>query len=347
MQIFKRNILSVSRFFIKLLIISVLGFLLLYKLTDILFDDIGSNFLPILIPSIIAILFVIVCLIVSEVFRFIHSGIVGEIRNYNSKTIFYILFKCFIIILAGFTLAVLYKVRLSDNKETFDILFYISDLLLVIYSLLGVIKGEQLRELNYRKLETENQLLKSKINPHFLYNTLNNIDSLIWIDQEKASDSIIKLSSLMRYMTYKAQKTYVLLTEEVTHVSDYLELQRLRYDNPAAISFCTNIRNEKEIYITPMILMPFVENAFKHCDDKSSDNAINIIINADRNYLIFRMENNCSHKPFVNNDGGFGLSGVKRRLKLMYNKQYNLKISQNNNRFIVELRIDFINSDII
>ena len=202
--------------------------------------------------------------------------------------------------------------------------------------------AEQLREINFRKLETENKLLKSRINPHFLYNTLNNIDSLIWIDQDKASTAILKLSSLMRYMTYQTEKPYVSMTEELLHIEEYLDLQKIRYDNPQAIVFNKDITDEKDIFIAPMILTTFIENGFKHCRDKTSDAAINISIKADRRVLEFEMDNSFDlNDEEKKKEGGFGLYGVERRLKLIYKKNYTLNIEKKDNRFYVKLIIRF------
>lgn len=142
-----RSIFSYSKVFIRILLISVLGIVILFKLTGILFEDLDSGFLPILIPAIIAILIIIVCLIFTEVFKFFNVGMVGELRQYNPKVILLMLFKCFVIILSGFTLAILYKLNLSKGREYDfpDYLFYTSDILLVLYSLFGVVKAEQLR----------------------------------------------------------------------------------------------------------------------------------------------------------------------------------------------------------
>ena len=339
-----RSIFSYSKVFIRILLISVLGIVILFKLTGILFEDLDSGFLPILIPAIIAILIIIVCLIFTEVFKFFNVGMVGELRQYNPKVILLMLFKCFVIILSGFTLAILYKLNLSKGREYDfpDYLFYTSDILLVLYSLFGVVKAEQLREINFRKLETENKLLKSRINPHFLYNTLNNIDSLIWIDQDKASTAILKLSSLMRYMTYQTEKPYVSMTEELLHIEEYLDLQKIRYDNPQAIVFNKDITDEKDIFIAPMILTTFIENGFKHCRDKTSDAAINISIKADRRVLEFEMDNSFDlNDEEKKKEGGFGLYGVERRLKLIYKKNYTLNIEKKDYRFYVKLIIRF------
>lgn len=345
-----KNFLSYFKIFIKVFLISALGLIVLFKLTGILFDDLDSGFLPILIPSIIAILIIVVCLIFTEIFKFINQGMVGELKRYDPSVIIMMLFKCFIIILSGFTLAILYKLNIAKNEESDfpDLLFFIGDSLLVIYSLIGVVKTEQLREINFSKLETENRLLKTRINPHFLYNTLNNIDSLIWIDQDKASESIVRLSSLMRYMTYQTDKPYVSLNDELSHIEEYLALQKIRYDNPDAIVFRKEITDGKDIYISPMTLISFVENGFKHCSDKSTDGAIIINIKANKRKLEFYMDNSYDETETGNvRQGGFGLVGVERRLKLMYRKNYDLSIKKENNRFKVRLTIIFDNEDYI
>ena len=133
MPVSRKKLLSISGFIIKLSVIAALGFMIIIKLSSVLLEGIGKEFISFTIIAIIAILFIIVCLIFTEIFKFVNTGVVGELRNYNSKTIFLLLFKCFTIILSGFTLAILYKFGLSPNVEISDLdtLFYTADALLV------------------------------------------------------------------------------------------------------------------------------------------------------------------------------------------------------------------------
>ena len=200
----------------------------------------------------------------------------------------------------------------------------------------GIIKSEQLREINYRRIENENELLKSKVNPHFLYNTLNNIDSLIWTDQEKASESIIKLSSLMRYMTYQTEKNFIPIEDEINHIREYIELQKIRLQNPDTIRFTTEIQN-KSVYIAPMLIIPFVENGFKH--GLFRDKEMIIDIKADPDRIFFQMSNYINNQQKKEKDGGMGMKVVKRRLKLIYKNDYNLVINSDKEVFTVKLTI--------
>ena len=120
------------------------------------------------------------------------------------------------------------------------------------------------------------------------------------------------------------------------------DLQKIRYDNPKAMVINKDITDEKDIFIAPMILTTFIENGFKHCRDKTSDAAINISIKADRRVLEFEMDNSFDlNDEEKKKEGGFGLYGVERRLKLIYKKNYTLNIEKKDYRFYVKLIIRF------
>ena len=184
-------------------------------------------------------------------------------------------------------------------------------------------------------------MLQSQINPHFLFNTLNNIDALIYKDQEKASDSIIKLSEIMRYILYETNGNKVLLENEVEYLKSYISLLKLRVKNENFIHLDI-IGNYSGKKIAPMLLVPFIENAFKHGEKKHPDAKIYIIIEIINNLFIFKTSNMIKKNIIPNNEvGGIGLKNVKRRLKLIYKEQADILISTDNNIFSVELTIKF------
>ena len=144
-------------------------------------------------------------------------------------------------------------------------------------------------------LEKENilsnlELLKYQINPHFLFNTLHNIDALINENQEKASKSIVFLSDIMRYMLKDTKSEFVELQKEILYLENYFSLERLRLKNDNFLNYSIIGRNN-ELKIAPMILIPFVENAFKHSVDSSIENGIIIRIEIEKSRLIFNCEN--------------------------------------------------------
>ena len=195
------------------------------------------------------------------------------------------------------------------------------------------------------ELEIENQsselaLLRNQINPHFLFNTLNNIHTLIQKDSERAADSLMRLSEIMRYMLYESNSTFVPLEYEIEYIRSYVDLQKLRLTNPE------NVR--LEIYssvngyqIAPMIFIPFIENAFKHSEKNSDSIPVFISLNADVNPIVFKVSNPIKDKNTgsLDSTGGIGLKNVERRLELLYSKKYQLNISQDNNIYDVTLTL--------
>lgn len=194
-------------------------------------------------------------------------------------------------------------------------------------------------ELEKQNLKSELALLRSQLNPHFLFNTLHNIDTLIFDNQSKASKSVEKLSDIMRYMFKNAKNDFVELNNELENLESYIELEKLRLKNENFLKF--NISgNYKELKITPMILLPFIENAFKHSVDSNTENGIIINIKIEDKNLNFICENKFdkldSEKDIVH---GIGLEIVKKRLELIYPKKHKLSVFSGNSTFKVNLEI--------
>ncbi|MCK9423177.1 MAG: histidine kinase [Bacteroidales bacterium] len=199
---------------------------------------------------------------------------------------------------------------------------------------------QQRNELEIRNKEGEIALLRMQVNPHFLFNSLNNIHSLINVNKDKASDALVMLSDIMRYMLYDTNTNRVPLENEIHYIQSFIELQKLRLFNPQIVNFIT----EGTIYgkfIAPMILIPFVENAFKHADKQNKFHKIQIKIIAERDALLFESSNAIAenHTGQINKSGGIGLQNVKRRLELIYPDKHELQINQKNDIFTVHLII--------
>lgn len=195
-------------------------------------------------------------------------------------------------------------------------------------------------ELENQNLKNELELLKSQINPHFLFNTLNNIDTLIHKAPNEASHSLITLSDMLRYMIYETKTDFVDLQKELNYIKKYIDLQKLRSnsDNFIQTNFPTNCENKT---IAPMLLLPFVENAFKYASSTETKPAIIIKLTCTNEILLFECNNNYSetnaHKI---HSGGMGLDNVKRRLDLIYPNKYALTILDENFIFDVKLKIE-------
>ncbi len=196
-------------------------------------------------------------------------------------------------------------------------------------------------DLEIQNRKSELALLRSQVNPHFLFNTLNNIDALIRKDPEKASDSVMKLSAIMRYFIYEADTDKVPLQKEVDYLESFIELQRLRYTNDRFIEYRRNGSLEG-ILIAPMLFVPFVENAFKHGTRRNLSPGISITLDILPGKVRLEVWNYFEGEGNGNNHigPGIGLTNVERRLKLLYPEKHRLEIEKRENRFIISLEID-------
>lgn len=194
------------------------------------------------------------------------------------------------------------------------------------------------------KLEAELKLLKSQIHPHFLFNTLNNLYALALDNSEKSAEGILKLSGLLHYMLYDCNAPLVLLKKEIKLIEDYISLEKLRYSKRLKVQFDIVGTTDNKM-IPPMIILPFVENAFKHGTSKHLQKArINITLNTENQKLILIVEN--SKSSGISNDEsgyeeGIGLNNVSRRLELLYPGNHTLNIKDDDDKFTVYLEIDY------
>jgi two-component system LytT family sensor kinase len=194
------------------------------------------------------------------------------------------------------------------------------------------------RNLESERREMELQFLKSQLNPHFLFNSLNNIYSLAYQKSDKTADAIMKLSEIMRYMIYESNTPTVALSKEVDYLTNYIELQKIRFKDGAFIELTLNgeIDDQK---IVPLMLISFVENAFKHGVVNDPENPVKINIIANQKILHFSVINK---KNQQNKDaqGGIGLPNVERRLQLVYPDRYKLNVVNSATHYTCELMID-------
>ena len=192
------------------------------------------------------------------------------------------------------------------------------------------------------QLETELKFLRSQISPHFFFNTLNNIYSLSLDKSSKAPETILKLSDLMRYLLYETEESRQDLAKEIECLHNYLDLEKIRYGNTLKIDW--NISgNSAGKKISPMLLIPFLENAFKHGANKNSgETRITIDIAIEDQFLYFRIANTLPPVNYTNpgESGGIGIANVKKRLELGYRKgEYQLKNFIAEGEYIVELNL--------
>jgi len=183
-------------------------------------------------------------------------------------------------------------------------------------------------------------LLRSQVNPHFLFNTLNNIYSLVYNKSDDAPEAVMKLSSIMRYMLYDSNTDFVPVIKEIEYLNSFIELQQLRITQKGFVEIKVFGSMENRT-IAPMLLIPFVENAFKH-GEKNHEPGIIIHLNLEPDKLIFTVENFIKHnaqQTSSEESGGFGLQNIKRRLGLLYPDKQELKINTTEDKFKIELTI--------
>lgn len=252
---------------------------------------------------------------------------------YTRSRLVWLYAKCWAIVAA--VLTIIFSAQL-------DAMLVVLVVLLGLLAMLGIVHGENLAEVRLLQSQGENQMLRSQLNPHFLYNTLNNIDALIWLDQEKASAAVTNLSELMRYFTYSAKQEHVALGEEIEHLEKLVELQRLRMPNKEALSFVVDIDDPKQ-EIAPLLLLPLMENSFKHCGDLNEPGAIRMEIDLHDSVLEFRCNNNVKSEEQMaaepHRKHGVGLSVLRRRLDLLYDGQYCLITERKDDRFVTYLQV--------
>ncbi|MEA5427259.1 sensor histidine kinase [Arcicella lustrica] len=194
------------------------------------------------------------------------------------------------------------------------------------------------------KKQVEIDYLRSQINPHFLTNTLNNIYSLSVTDDKRNSDAILSLSSLLDYVLYESNQPTISLEKEVNFLSNFIELEKMRNTKRLQVSF--EIEGNIHGNIPPMILITFVENAFKHCiGDLYSNCFIKILLKVDDDKLYFEVENSKSNLTTNNQRktfGGIGLANVKKRLTNLFPNTHSLQIENQENQFIIKLQLGLI-----
>jgi two-component system, LytTR family, sensor histidine kinase AlgZ len=200
----------------------------------------------------------------------------------------------------------------------------------------------QKKEIENEKLIAELRFLKAQINPHFLFNTLNNLYSLAFINSPNTTVVIDKLSQMMRYMIYDSNHPKISLDKEIAYMQNYISLEKLRLNNEVPISFKI-IGHTEGVHIVPLILITFLENAFKHgISNNAKDAWINITLELSGTACVYTVENSKlpEKDEKTKEKSGIGLQNVQRRLALSYPNQYDLEVEDNANHYLVQLNLD-------
>ena len=202
-------------------------------------------------------------------------------------------------------------------------------------------QNQATQELKEQKHLAEINLLKSQINPHFLFNTLNNLYSLSMQKHENAPEMILRLSEIMRYMIYDASNEWVSLKDELDYLENYLAIERMRYGEEFDFSFSVH-GDENGLVIAPLVLLPFAENIFKHGISKDPENVTgSISIEIDNKGIFCKFRNGKPARDIPNKNGssGFGIRNVQKRLQLIYPGAHSVKIDEDETSFTAMLHI--------
>jgi len=202
------------------------------------------------------------------------------------------------------------------------------------------ISTEQLmKEKENENLKTELSFLRSQVSPHFLFNVLNNMVAMARLKSDQLEPSLIRLSGLMRYMLYESDETSVTLLRETEYVNSYIELQKIRYAKSLFIKVDMD-RGDNQL-IEPMLLIPFIENAFKHGTGTIDDPTIEISLKISEGLIDFRVKNKFdpANEEIKDRTSGIGLPNVIRRLNLLYEQKHILSINKENGWFSISLQI--------
>jgi LytS/YehU family sensor histidine kinase len=237
----------------------------------------------------------------------------------------------------------------NDNAETrLSIILFMAFIATISGIIAFVIKGfitwvEEVKlkeELKHKNREMELALVKSQLDPHFLFNTINNIDVLILRDATQASDYLNKLSDIMRFMLFETKTEHILLSKEIEYINKYIELQKIRTANSSYVNFEVLGKVNGQL-MAPMVFIPFIENAFKHTNNKKIPQAIDIKIET----FVTHTQLICSNKfdptrILQQQNHGLGNELIKRRLQLLYPDKHVLEVSNNQNVYCVALTIE-------
>jgi len=199
---------------------------------------------------------------------------------------------------------------------------------------------EAAQQLRIEKQEAELNYLKSQTNPHFLFNTLNNIYSLSRDKSDLAPESILRLSKILRFMLYETGGAYIAIEKELKIISDYVALEKLRYDDSLSVNFNYDIEDMKQA-LPPLLLIPLVENAFKHgVSETRNQPFVDIHLSVNNRLLAFVVKNSSEKIPEERNvKENIGLSNLRRQLELLY-KDFNLSLQQAESDFTATLKIN-------
>jgi heme/copper-type cytochrome/quinol oxidase subunit 2 len=227
-------------------------------------------------------------------------------------------------------------------NQPLGILLFLLMFTVVLIASIALRVNSRWKQTEKERLTAQLAYLKTQINPHFLFNILNNIYSATIDKAPQAADMIDRLSLMMRYTLKETQGDFVPLDNEIEYITNYIELQRVRFDSSVKFHFTTSgVFHDKQI--APLILIPFIENAFKHGINSEQDSSIIIIVEVEKYELHLRVFNNKVEKEInIDDRSGLGIDNTKHRLSLIYPNKHLLSIENNKKTFNVSLHINLL-----
>jgi two-component system, LytTR family, sensor kinase len=238
-----------------------------------------------------------------------------------------------------------YPIRIYDSRTLFPVLFIISMSTLYGFVIFMTGQSKKNQEEQAERLKSELSFLRSQISPHFIFNVLNSIVYLIRTKSKEAESVTLELSNLIRYMLYESENKQVLLEKEIEYLENYVKLQNVRFGDDVKINI-TMEGHTGSMMIEPMLLIPFVENAFKHGVGFIKNPSIDIFLQAiDGQKFVFKVKNLMTNEKSNVKDpnSGIGIRNVTRRIELLYPNSHNLEMKQENGFYEVYLELDLKN----
>jgi sensor histidine kinase YesM len=197
----------------------------------------------------------------------------------------------------------------------------------------------RVNEMQGIRVESELKMLKDQVNPHFMFNTLNNLYGLIERNPRHAQEMVLGLSRIFHYMLHESNHAFVSLRKEMNCIRDYIELEKIRYHGNLSVSI-NQEKSTEVLGIVPLVIFPFVENSFKHGASETIDTAwINIDCSVYKDEFLFKIENTRNMIQDMSKPGGIGLNNVRRRLELIYGDDHSLQIFDGHDTYLVVLKI--------
>lgn len=287
---------------------------------------------------------------------FIFTIIVHHIfpKYYHQKSKYFVLSFSIIFILSSVIVAgeVYFFEFLTDDVTRklpplfFHFMRFVSQFSLAFFVATSISLMEQTTQLkvnekllNEDKLKTELKLLKAQINPHFIFNALNNIYSLTYMQKQNAAESVLKLSEMLRYVFYDCNKDKVALLAEIKYIWNFIAFQQMKSEQEQNIKFKTSA-NIETFEVAPMLFITFIENAFKYSKIEEIENAyVFITLEYTQEQLHFTIENSVPEVGRNISGSGLGIRNVKHRLEIIYKDKFELNINNRDNKYIVDLSL--------